>query len=220
MLTDEDGAKCPTRAPRQHAIRFAKDAGPVSKICSRHDRERGHRPEQHRAPRPEHNRPSEQNQSARRVEDTDASFGDHRQRLRYLANEIEAVTRERESAHDIKNVMLVGEHGRRRDERKPDHDRHSQRAASVPAVGDREQSGEGDVERGEQIKRRVHGAEPIEDGAEPALRLRTREGEAQRIGEKTNSCDHDRGRDSLRERPQFAFASTQERRHDEKEIDR
>ena len=68
--------------------------------------------------------------------------------------------------------------------------------------------------------RRVHGAKPIEDGAQPTLRVRPGKGEAQWKKQKTKRRDQNSGHNSAREDLQFAIGAEEKRRRDKEEIDR
>lgn len=76
------------------------------------------------------------------------------------------------------------------------------------------------MKRGEQIERRVHSAEPIEDSAEPAFGMWPQKSEPQRKKQKANSRRQNRRRDSLGEDRQLTIRSAKKRRGDKEEIDR
>lgn len=131
-----------------------------------------------------------------------------------------AAGRETESAQNIDEMMLMGEERRKRNEGKPDHHHDAREAAEVSGIGIDQKHEERGMQRWKEIVRRIQPAEPIEKRAEPSLSARSRKSKTEREGEKTNSGERDRGRDSPDIDSQLPLASKQKWRRDKKKVDR
>src|SRR5437762_1481176 len=63
-------------------------------------------------------------------------------------------------------------------------------------------------------------AKPVEERANPAIRLRARKGKAERKNQKTHSGNNDGGDDALRKDPELPICPTKKWRRNKKKIDR
>ncbi len=220
MLACEHRPHRPIRAPRNDAPALTKDARSAESIPPPNERERQRGPEQNRAPRPGQNCTGQQHESADGVVTVNSIRGRSGLRRALLADEKKTIARERKPTHDIEHVMLIRQHHGDHDQCKPKRDSPSHPSTRMTAISHNEKRTERDVERWKEIERRVHGAEPSEDRPQPAISLRSGEGEPERKREKTNSGRENGGRDSLRQRRQFSFAPAKKRRRDEEQVDR
>src|SRR5207249_1815103 len=189
-------------------------------VGDRHDTERDRWPKKQNAPWSEDRAHEHGDRRSRCVVQTDAAIHHNWQRKRRLAKEVEAISGQDKTTHNVDDVVLVSEHRREADKKEPKHRREQENAAKISRVEiDQEQQQRG-VQRREEIERRIHSAKPIKDCAEPSAGMRARESKAQRKKQKANARDEDCGYDPPRKDSQFLIRSTQERRRDEEEVDR
>ena len=116
--------------------------------------------------------------------------------------------------------MLMSQQRGETNQHEPGHHSESFRTAQMPRIGVDQEKQKRGMERGKEIVRRVYPAEPIEQGAQPTLGMRSRKGEAKRHDQETNACKENRTRDPRDEHFELPRLAKKNWRHDKEQINR
>jgi hypothetical protein len=105
-----------------------------SEVRERHDAESDRWPKKQDSPWPKDRAHKHENRRSRCVIRTDTATHDNWLRMRRVAKEIETISGQNKTAHDVDQVMLIREDWGQRDQNEPAHDRNASETARVAKI--------------------------------------------------------------------------------------